>query len=63
MFQNIGISEILIVALIVLILFGGKKLPELAQGLGKGIKDFKNAMKDETPEDKKNVTDSKEEKK
>jgi len=63
MFQNIGLSEWLIIILIFLILFGGKKLPELAQGLGKGIKEFKNAIKDETPEDKKEIPGSKDDKK
>ncbi len=45
-----GWQEILIVALIVLLLFGGKKLPELMRGLGKGIREFnaaKNQVKDE----------------
>jgi len=34
------------------LLFGGKKLPEVAKGLGEGIKNFKNALKDEKPEEK-----------
>ena len=41
MFQGIGTLEILLVLFIVLLLFGAKKLPELAKGLGKGIKEFK----------------------
>ena len=41
-----GGYEIIVIALIVLILFGGKKIPELMKGLGKGIKEFKNATKD-----------------
>jgi len=40
----IGTQEILIVALIVLLLFGGKKIPELMKGLGKGMKSFKDGM-------------------
>ncbi|MDP9957674.1 MULTISPECIES: twin-arginine translocase TatA/TatE family subunit [Epilithonimonas] len=44
-------QHILIVALILLLLFGGKKIPELMKGLGSGIKEFKDAVKDE---DKKN---------
>ena len=44
--QNIGTSEILIVALVVLLLFGGKKIPELMRGLGKGVKSFKDGMND-----------------
>ena len=40
-------QEILVVALIVLLLFGGKKIPELMKGLGKGVKSFKDGMKEE----------------
>ena len=43
---NLGGTEILVIALIVLLLFGGKKIPELMGGLGKGIRSFKNGMKD-----------------
>ncbi|MFA5620253.1 MAG: twin-arginine translocase TatA/TatE family subunit [Weeksellaceae bacterium] len=42
--------EIVIIVLVVLLLFGGKKIPELMKGLGSGIKEFKNATKD--PDDK-----------
>ncbi|HEX9981569.1 MAG TPA: twin-arginine translocase TatA/TatE family subunit [Flavobacterium sp.] len=42
-----GITEILVILAIVLLLFGGKKIPELMKGLGSGIKEFKNAAKDE----------------
>lgn len=44
-------TEIIIIALIVLLLFGGKKIPELMSGLGKGVRSFKNGMdgKDEKP--------------
>ncbi len=51
MFQNFGFGEILIVALIVLVLFGGKKIPELMGGLGKGMKEFKKSMKDDDTSD------------
>ena len=44
--QNIGTGEILIVALVVLLLFGGEKIPELMRGLGKGVKSFKDGMND-----------------
>ena len=44
--QNLGAGEIIIIALIVLLLFGGKKIPELMHGLGKGMKSFKEGMKD-----------------
>ncbi len=40
----IGGSEIIVILLIVLVLFGGKKIPELMKGLGKGVKEYKNAM-------------------
>ena len=46
MFQGIGTFEILIILFIVLLLFGAKRLPELAKGLGKGIKEFKKASND-----------------
>ncbi|MBQ7420707.1 MAG: twin-arginine translocase TatA/TatE family subunit [Prevotella sp.] len=49
--MGLGMQEILIIALIVLLLFGGKKIPELMNGLGKGIKSFKDGMKEAT-EDK-----------
>jgi sec-independent protein translocase protein TatA len=41
---GIGTSELLVIALIVLLLFGGKKIPELMKGLGKGVKSFKDGM-------------------
>ncbi len=41
---NIGAGEIIIIALVVLLLFGGKKIPELMRGLGKGVKSFKDGM-------------------
>lgn len=44
--QNIGIGEIIIIALIVLLLFGGKKIPELMKGLGKGVKSFKQGVEE-----------------
>ena len=46
MFDNMGMGELLIILLVVLILFGSKKIPDLAQGLGKGIREFKKAMRD-----------------
>lgn len=42
-FLNMGGSEVMLILAVVLLLFGGKKLPELARGLGKGIRDFKDA--------------------
>ena len=51
--MRIGMTEIIIIALIVLLLFGGKKIPELMRGLGKGVRSFKDGMegKDENPAD------------
>lgn len=43
---GLGFSEVLIIALIVLLLFGGKKIPELMKGLGKGVRSFKEGMKE-----------------
>ena len=47
---GLGMQEILVIALIVLLLFGGKKIPELMKGLGKGVKSFKDGMKEVTDE-------------
>ncbi len=44
----IGPWQIVLIVVIVLLLFGGKKIPELMRGLGSGLKEFKNASKDET---------------
>jgi sec-independent protein translocase protein TatA len=62
MFANLGMTEILIIVFVVLILFGGKKIPELAKGFGKGIRQFKNELKDvekelDIREDIKKITD------
>ena len=43
---GLGMQEIIVIALIVLLLFGGKKIPELMKGLGKGVKSFKDGMKE-----------------
>ncbi len=45
-FGNIGATEVVLIALVVLLLFGGKKIPELMKGLGKGVKSFKEGMND-----------------
>ncbi|GJQ31726.1 MAG: hypothetical protein HBSAPP04_05650 [Ignavibacteriaceae bacterium] len=46
MFSNLGPLEIFLIVLVVLLLFGAKKIPELAQGVGKGMREFKRAIKD-----------------
>lgn len=52
--RSIGLPELLIVLAVAVLLFGGKKIPEVAKGLGEGIKNFKNALKTEDkPEEKK----------
>lgn len=43
---NFGAPEIIIIALCILLFFGGKKIPELMKGLGKGVKSFKDGIKD-----------------
>ena len=42
---NLGTGEIIIIAIVVLLLFGGKKIPELMKGIGKGIRNFKEGVK------------------
>jgi sec-independent protein translocase protein TatA len=52
--QNIGLLEICIILFIIILLFGGKKIPDLAKGLGQGIRNFKKALSgDETDNEKK----------
>lgn len=54
MLRQIGLPELLIILVVAVLLFGGKKIPELAKGLGEGIKNFKGALKqEENPEEKK----------
>ena len=55
---GIGLQEILLIALVVLLLFGGKKIPELMRGLGQGVKSFKEGMKEDIskPDDEKEQT-------
>lgn len=45
MFGSFGAGELIVIALIVLLLFGGKKIPELMKGIGKGVKSFKDGVK------------------
>ena len=49
----IGAPQVILIIVALLLLFGGKKIPELMKGLGSGIKEFKNAAKDDQPTDKK----------
>lgn len=52
-------QEILIIALIVVLLFGAKKVPEFFSSLGKGIKEFKKAIHEEEPEEKRETQETK----
>ena len=56
----IGVPQVILVVVILLLLFGGKKIPELMKGLGSGIKEFKNAAKEEQPTDSKKEEETKE---
>lgn len=44
LFGRLGIAEILIIVLLIVVLFGGKKIPELMRGMGRGVKEFKDAV-------------------
>lgn len=53
MIQGIGATELIIIAVILLVLFGGKKLPELGKGLGDAIKEFRSSLQGGEKEDDK----------
>lgn len=57
--NNLGAPEILLIALIVLLLFGGKKIPELMRGIGKGVRSFKEGINDVKEEINKSIEDDK----
>ena len=60
---GLGFQEILVIALIILLIWGGKKIPELMKGLGKGVKSFKDGMNEVTnlEEEKKETPEKKDE--
>jgi len=60
MFGNLGAGEIILIVLVVLLLFGAKKIPELARGIGKGMSEFKKGIKDVEKEIKTTDTETKE---
>ncbi|MEW6508574.1 MAG: twin-arginine translocase TatA/TatE family subunit [Bacteroidota bacterium] len=51
---NFGATEIILIALVLILLFGGKKIPELMKGLGQGVKQFKKGLKGEEEEENNN---------
>ncbi|MCH4822494.1 twin-arginine translocase TatA/TatE family subunit [Gramella lutea] len=59
----IGAPQIILIVVVILLLFGGRKIPELMRGLGSGIKEFKDASKDDengtNPDEKKKVSEDK----
>lgn len=57
-FMGLGPTELIVILVILLLLFGGSKLPSLAKGLGQSIKEFKNAAKDDPAADKKSDSKS-----
>jgi sec-independent protein translocase protein TatA len=52
--RSIGLPELLVILGVAVLLFGGKKIPEVAKGLGEGIRNFKTALKSEEKADEKN---------
>lgn len=49
MLRSIGLPELMVILVVAVLLFGGKKIPELAKGLGEGIRNFKESLKGENP--------------
>ncbi len=60
---QLGLPELIIIGIIALLIFGPKKLPDLGAGLGKAIRDFKGAIREDSSQDEKNKEEKKEEKK
>ena len=63
LFLNLGAGEIVLIALVVLLLFGGKKIPELMKGLGRGVRNFKDGLKDVEDQINSDAADSNSDKK
>lgn len=62
-FMNFGTGEIIIIIFVILLLFGGKKIPELMKGIGKGVRSFKKGMNEIEDEINKPIEEKKEEEK
>lgn len=62
-FMNIGTSELIIIVFVILLLFGGKKIPELMKGIGKGVRSFKKGMNEIEDEINKPIEEDKKEEK
>ena len=61
--MRLGMPEIIVIALVVLLLFGGKKIPQLMKGLGKGVKSFKDGVNGKFDEEEENSPAEKKEEK
>ena len=59
----LGTWEIILIALVILLIFGGKKIPELMKGIGKGVRSFKDGVEGKTEKEEAEVKDENEEKK
>jgi len=59
MFGNIGATEIILIGVVALLLFGPKKLPEMMQSIGKGVRDFKKSLNEVEEEIKNSIDDKK----
>jgi sec-independent protein translocase protein TatA len=60
---GLGAGEIILILIVILVLFGGKKIPDVMQGLGKGIREFKKASRDIEDDLKSSIVDDPDEKK
>ncbi len=57
MFENIGFGELFLIILVLIVFFGPKRIPDIAQSIGKGIREFKRAMKDVQDEVSKSINE------